>query len=132
MESDRFLFLIQIGRLLELVGDIATAIRMRSAYAKRQITQEDSEAVMWLADSLHNLLGVGQCLKNLDFQNALFQVQGVRSTFEDHLKSLEIPDAKWGNTARHFQPVRGVQIDLKNAISLFVDFEKELSNLISA
>jgi hypothetical protein len=57
-----------LGAFLGFVGDVATAIRMNSAYNSEAAHQpHTSHDVMWLADSLHGLHRLGDAISSADF-----------------------------------------------------------------
>ena len=55
------------GAFLGFVGDVATAIRMNSAYNSEASHQlHTSHDVMWLSDSLHGLQRLGDAISSAD------------------------------------------------------------------
>lgn len=74
----------QLGRLLNFVADMATAIRLNSAYRGVQ-TGPDEQAsldVMWLSDSLHNFNQLGRALEGGDVALVIGACEALKSYYE--------------------------------------------------
>jgi len=68
LEKQSIDFLSEIGRLLIWISDVATAIRMNSAYSNIHLQKarepgkvnQIAHDVMWLSDALHNFSLLGK------------------------------------------------------------------------
>lgn len=73
-----------LGELLLFVSDVATSIRMNSAYNRLSAGDpEPSQSVLWLSDVLHNLHVVGKALQGGDYSEIAEAASFQRQYWED-------------------------------------------------
>lgn len=75
----------ELGKLLVFISNVATAIRMNSAYdsAYQEKNPAYSDDVMWLSDSLHTLFLLGNALQEGDLKN-------IECACEDLIKQYNV------------------------------------------
>lgn len=82
----------ELGRLLVYIADVATAIRMNSAYAGDYECRDPREVgidVMWLADSLHCFDRLGQALQSGDSKAVATACESLFDYYRTFIDGLE-------------------------------------------
>lgn len=107
---------IELAKLLEFVSRIATAIRMNSAYnGKAQHNPHASFDVMWLADSLHNLDGLGRAILEGKPEQIAFTCDRLVSMFEGYASESTGLKSEPKHTFDRWSQL----VDLRDGIDIF-------------
>lgn len=105
-------FKMAIGEMFTYISDVATAIRMNSAYNQKIGNNEFSACdVMWLSDSLHNFNMLGKAL--IENQDVKDSVERLISIFRSYMQGGSNSDAsgtyeRWSRYNIH--PDQGIKV----------------------
>lgn len=86
MTKSKLNFTVEVGQLLDFVSRVATAIRTNSPYSGGYDNRDPQhgEDVMWLADSLHSLSGLGRALQGTDAEAIVKASEGLLKSYQTY------------------------------------------------
>lgn len=91
----------ELGELLGFIANMATAIRMNSAYSHVNTGNRDVD-VMWLADSLHNFDSISSAILEGQQERIHFMTTSIISTYKWYMNPTNV-DSYRGNPKNTFE-----------------------------